>query len=159
MPLRLPPTFKRLEEKFTDKELIPVVQIAMEDAMEVAVDTMEDVIATSGSGKTWPVPTPRFWRNGTKSQPGEGRNDSGEMSRSVDYRVFISKKSTVRGEFGWINNPQKYFFVQEYGIKPGKHNMGVQSFVTGMQSMRRAREVAWDVFRDRVEREIERLYK
>lgn len=156
MPVKIGPGFKRLEERFTDAELLPVVEVAMEEAVEAGLDAAFNKVDTSGNaGGTWPNPTPSFWRNsGNKVAPTADRVDTGAMRQALGSQVFISGKGTVRGEVGWIKGSQPYFLFQEYGFD---HNI-TGARIEGMMALRAAKEATEFIFRDRVEREIERLY-
>jgi hypothetical protein len=129
----------------------------MEEAVAAGEDAMYDRIDTSGNpGKTWPTPTPGHWENsGKKTQPTADRVDTGLMRKSVSSRVFVSAKNSVTGEVGWTEGSEEYFMHQEYGFK---HAI-TGEVIEGMMALRAARETTQDVFRDRVEREIERHFK
>jgi hypothetical protein len=155
MAMKIGPGFKRLEERFTDAELLPAVESAMEEAMNAGKQRILEVIDTSGTSGPWPDPFPKIWRNsGNKTQPDGSRNDTGKMRDNIDSRVLISGRGTVRGELGWLKGTEEYFLAQEYGFY---HNM-TGNWITGMFAFREGKEVAADVFYDRVGRAIEEQF-
>lgn len=163
MAMRIGPGFKRLEERFTDAELLPVVEVAMEEAVAAGLDAAKDKVDSSGDpGATWPNPQPSYWvHSGQKPGPTQERVDTGNMRNALDSRVTISGKGTVRGEVGWIHGSEDYFLYQEYGfdhVIPTKFGYITNKHVEGMHALRDAKLVTEDIFIDRVEREIERLY-
>lgn len=70
----------------------------MEDIVKRAAEAMQRRIGTA---------------TGTKSGP--GRYETGNMIRSVKYRVEISNGAIV-GEFGWLDNQEMYFLYQDHGF-------------------------------------------
>ena len=80
---------------------------AVVDAARIGAETMQEIIATSGTG----------WENR------EGRIDTGKMIGDVDYQRVATRglsKGSARvsrsATFGWIRHYEEYYGMQDHGF-------------------------------------------
>lgn len=156
MGVKIGPGFKRIRELFAEESIVDFAEVAMQEAIDAGVDAALDAIDTSGNpDKAWVNPFPVFFENsGRKMQPTADRVDTGSMRDDIGGRVYRSKRNTISGEVGWINGSESYYKYQEYGFT---HWITGQ-YITGMGALRSAKETTEMVFRDRIEREVERHF-
>lgn len=151
MSISIGPGFKRLEEKFSDAALLPIIEEAMDEAVQAGKEEIIDAINTRGTNRVWS----RTWYDpDPRDRSTERRYNQGNMLNDVDSRVTVSGRNTVRGEFGWINNSEEYYRAQEYGFT----NTITGQQVEGMRAFRDAKVIARDIFEERVASAIDGLY-
>lgn len=133
---------------FTDRFEVYVDRVdnaardALEEAVEYGEELMVDFIETRGAFKqtkrVW-TSTDRYGRR--KSSP--GRVASGRMVTSVKNRVK-SVKGLAIGRFGWLDDKQNYFALQEQGFTHvGITREGDDGKVPGMFALRDASDLAF----------------
>ena len=125
-------------------EVSVTAQAILESTISEAAFLMRETIMTKGTNKDWG----RSWPSraqGRKSRSTEARFDTGEMRDSVQSNVLRSSKNFVSGEFGWLNNQQKYFKLQDKGFT---HRNGAE--IPAMNALRDAFTYAVTTVQDRL---------
>ena len=99
----------RQVKSIVNRHLAPVGEAASAEA--------KAFIGISGTQTIWQG----AWRSGdglrTRTGPGRGRIDTGEMQRAIDFRV--THGAGIGIDIGWIRNYQDYFGAQETGFHAG----------------------------------------
>lgn len=85
----------------------------VDDELNNAVAAVRQRIETSGRGDK------------------AGRIESGEMLRRVSRTAVQNEKFSVSGDFGWVNNPERYFQYQEDGFR----HYQTGEFIEGMHAV------------------------
>ena len=120
------------------------IQQAVELAIEAGALNMRETIMTTGTDKDWGKSWPSR-AQGRKSRSTEARFDTGEMRDSVQSKLLVSTKQRASGEFGWLENQQKYFRFQNEGFE---HRNG--ALIPAMNALRDARTYAISIVKDEI---------
>lgn len=129
----------------TDSMVRKIVDTGVTEGASV----MRQIISNQGTNKDWGASWPSR-AYGRKSSSGIGRIDTGEMLNSVDSKIVETGPGRAVGEFGWLNNQEKYFLYQENGFQ---HFRG--AVVPAMDALRNAYTYAVYV----VETEIKKVFR
>lgn len=102
-------------------------EAVLKEVMEDGAYMMLDNIATRGTAKSGKA----------------GRIETRKMYNSVDAKVTSAGPGKVRGSFGWINDKEYYFGLQEGGFQ---HSSGVT--VEGMYALSDAADWAMKTYQE-----------
>ena len=114
-------------------ELTKDLEKVIDDLVEEGQEFVYEAIETRGTanpaygGKTAWAKTYYKRGGGPKSGPSKGRIWSGQMRGDVEYEVE-AKDGAYIGSFGWINNVEDYYLLQEGGFDhaaTGEHIEGM----------------------------------
>lgn len=135
MPLKVRGrVFTAPESIISVNKLMGHVEREMENLVDRGADEMKQLIETRGTGRRW-VGDWGSMPNGTPGRTGSipGRVASGQMRDDVKSEVNAGTNKVV-GVFGWIDNTETYYLMQENRFF---HRIG-RFEVEGMHALRDA---------------------
>lgn len=110
-------TEERLDKWFVG--FVDKVDNAVDDAMDQIAEEGEQMVKefidTRGTGRTWSRTYYKAGKPRRASRP--GRVWTGDMRKDIEGESDRLSNETARASFGWINNYEEYYGLQEGGFE------------------------------------------
>jgi hypothetical protein len=127
-----------------------MVKNIVDTGITEGASVMREIISNQGTNRDWGASWPSR-AQGRKSGSTKARFDTGQMLNAVDSKIVESSPGRAVGEFGWLNEQEKYFIYQDNGFE---HWISHDS-IPAMNALRNAYTYAIYV----VETEIQKVFR